>query len=71
MTGQVGIMSGTLWMLQNAGRYMKVKATLHPPDVYPAAFVGGSNLAIVKKYDDEDDPGTTLRARARRSWSSC
>ncbi|MFN8494736.1 MAG: extracellular solute-binding protein [Caldilineaceae bacterium] len=54
-TGQIGIMTGALWMLQNLGQF--TKAALHPPDVFPATFVGGSNLAIVRKYgaNEHDD----------------
>jgi ABC-type glycerol-3-phosphate transport system substrate-binding protein len=63
-TGQIGMMTGAVWMLQTFGQYDNIKTTLHPPDVYPTTFAGGSNLAVVQKGSQAEDDERYERALA-------
>ncbi|MBV7327396.1 extracellular solute-binding protein [Chloroflexi bacterium TSY] len=54
--GNIAITSGTLWLDHTPRWQTKFKAVLHPSDAFSATFIGGSNLAIVRKHgDDEHD----------------
>jgi ABC-type glycerol-3-phosphate transport system substrate-binding protein len=52
--GRIGLMAGALWLTHTPGWQDRFGATLYPPDIFPTAFVGGSNLAIVRKYGNNE-----------------
>lgn len=54
--GKVGMMAATYWMTHERRWQDDFKAVLLPPDLFPTAFIGGSNLAIVRKHGDENNP---------------
>lgn len=62
--GQVGIMTGAFWMMHQLGQFREIKTALHPPDLLPATFSGGSNLALVKKYGSNEQQQTYTVAKA-------
>jgi len=56
ITENITMMTGALWITRAPGWQERFKATLYPPDLFPATFTGGSNLAIVrKKYEDDEN----------------
>ncbi|MBI1882277.1 MAG: hypothetical protein HYR94_29245 [Chloroflexi bacterium] len=63
MVGGFGIVAGSLWITQTPDWQSRFKTTLHPPDLFPATFIGGSNLAIVRKYGDNENAETYQLAK--------
>lgn len=59
-TQQIGIMGGAYWMNHTFNPERNIKTMLYPPDIFPAAFIGGSNLAIIQKHDNNDDTNYAL-----------
>jgi ABC-type glycerol-3-phosphate transport system substrate-binding protein len=63
-TGNIGMMTGALWMTRAPGWQKRFKATLHPPDPFLAPFIGGSNLAIVRKHGKSENAEAYQPAKA-------
>lgn len=49
---RIAIVACGLWLMH--GRESWIKSCLHPPSPYPVAFVGGSNVGIVRKHSGDE-----------------
>lgn len=52
---KIGMMAAGMWMASIPMWHMWCRAATYPPINFPAAFVGGSNIAIVKKKEHPDE----------------